>query len=147
MTKLPQEGLAEFLRASLHLNTILNRNEDIFKGQVTIGDWLVLKMISADAECQQKALSKKLGLSRQRVSKIIDGLKKSELVSVKTTALAAGKSLNKLALTGAGKKSLASVEAKLGTALSGVGAADLNLLAKAAKSVRRISRSLGQKDG
>ncbi|WP_373504758.1 hypothetical protein [Aestuariivirga sp.] len=145
MITLPHEYLAEFLRASLHLNTILNRNEDFLEGKVTIGEWLVMKTILADEECQQKVLSKKLGFSRQRVSKILEGLKKAEFISIKTTALKDGKSINRLSLTNSGNKSVGVVEAKLGSVLSEVSEADLLLLSKASKSVRRINRALSKK--
>ena len=133
MTAMAHEDFADFLRASPHLNTVLNRNEESREGKVTIGEWQALKTIQADADCRLKVLSKKLGLSRQRVSKILDDLKKAEHVSVKTSAFSDGKSINRLMLSTGGKKSLGAFEAKLEKALSDVSETDLRLLSKVSK--------------
>jgi DNA-binding MarR family transcriptional regulator len=139
-TSTPELGpvFEDFIAAVHQLENALTGTRVIFAdGDLSIGDWVVLRNIPPDEEIRVGLLARRTGLSRQRLNKLLEGLSETRLVEDRLEST--DKRIRLVRISQAGKRTLAGISRQMhGLADKTVGNTKPETLQRFATVARRI---------
>jgi DNA-binding MarR family transcriptional regulator len=132
----------DFLAAVHQLENALTGTRLIFAdGDLSVGDWVVLRNIPAYEDVRIGLLARRTGLSRQRLNKLLEGLAESGLVQIRQES--GDKRVRLVKITAAGSRELAAIsKAMRGIAAKTVGNTKPEMLQRLAAVAKRIVNTM-----
>lgn len=135
----------EFIAAVHQLENALTGTRLIFaEGDLSVGDWVVLRNIPTQEDIRLPMLARRTGLSRQRLNKLLEGLSESGLVKVRQES--EDKRVRLVSITASGTRELGKISTQMhGVALKTVGNAKPEMLQRFATVAKRIINTMAPK--
>lgn len=132
----------DFIAAVHQLENALTGTRLIFAdGDLSVGDWVVLRNIPAYEDIRIGLLARRTGLSRQRLNKLLEGLAEGGLVQIRQES--GDKRVRLVKITAAGSRELAAIsKAMRGIAAKTVGSTKPEMLQRLAAVAKRIVNTM-----